>query len=546
MSSARHRLSAAIAASVLAAVLAGNIAAAQDGGPGSSPTVVVDRTGTAAGEQMLVTGNGWPAGHTLIVELCGHGGLRGSVDCDVTQQRTAGVGTTGTFSVVLTSSLPPTPCPCVVKATDQTTQVAATSSIAVAGLPTVPITADDQGPVRRIEVSAIEITGAHRWTELFGAHGRRTLVLTLVNTGSVAVDAPDVSVTWGRGRVPDGFVSPPQTVRMEPGATQTLRVALERPAFAFGSYTAVVEVQGLDAPVIARATSTAYPWGLAVIALVLLQLLLLRLRNRVRRRLHRTPRTHAHPDVLALGPAGPDLDPRGVAPAAPELLPASDEHTVIDLDDVGPRPAEPVDGTGRNGPALAGPAPASMPVELAAGDPSALQVERLRQDVAQLRASAQTTVRQAVDLSQSLITACVARVQEVDAIALQQLQTAAARHAHATQALDLATERARALIDATDAADAAVTSAVRASTEARDALSAASAAIVAESRQLADAVHAEMAQALAELDDEVGSVVASAPSDQTPRPKPADLLDRRLALAIQRALDVLPADAPAD
>jgi hypothetical protein len=315
-----------------AAVLATTLAVVLIGAhPGSAqsvdPTVTIDRTGTSEGEEMLITGNGWSAGGSVVVELCGHGGLRGSVDCDVTRQRTAGVGSSGTFAVQLTTGLPPVPCPCVVKATDQTSHVAATAPIAVAGMYTVPITDADQRPERTIEISDVEIRGGLGIAELFGAGGRRVLSVTLVNTGAVAVDAPDLSVAWGSGSSPSGFVEPPETQRMEPGDTQTVTIPLDTPTIAFGERTAVVEIQGLGEPVVARTSMSSYPWGLLVLALIALQLLLLRLRNRLRRRVQRGAAHLARVgraareerEVLALPPAAPDETAEEPAPQVIDL-----------------------------------------------------------------------------------------------------------------------------------------------------------------------------------------------------------------------------------
>ncbi|WP_436794223.1 hypothetical protein [Actinospongicola halichondriae] len=268
------------------------------GAQASDPTVSVDRTGTTKGENLLVTGAGWTPGATVIVELCGHGGIDGSVDCDVAGQRTAGVGPQGNFSVELLAGVPPRPCPCVIKATDQSTQVAATASIAVAGIPTVPITSVDDPIERVIEISAIEIVGERSWTELFGAGSDRVLEITLVNTGSAPVSSPELEIAWGSGSDPSGFVEPPEVEAMAPGETQTVSVVLRRSALTIGEQTAVVDVQGIGVAVSASATTSGYPWGLLVLGLIALQLVALAIRNRVRRRFQSMP--DDDPDPLAI------------------------------------------------------------------------------------------------------------------------------------------------------------------------------------------------------------------------------------------------------
>ena len=397
------------------------------------PTVSLDRTGTVKGDEMLVTGAGWPEGSTVAVELCGHGGIRGAIDCDLPHQRTAGVGSSGTFSVQLITGTPPQPCPCVVKVTDQTTHIAATAPIAVAGIPTVAITDDDGGPERAVEISSIDVTGGGSIAELFGAGARRVLEVTLVNTGAVPVDAPDVSVAWGTGSDPDGFVAPQETKRLEPGETETLTFGLDRPALTVGEQTAVVEVQGFGEPVVARASTTGYPWGLLVVALLVLQLLLLRLRNRGRRRLaRRSPPDGDDPvradEVLALG-AGP----AALGPGSDEA--PSDDRVVIDLDEVQRQSVTTTGGDPTSARAL----PAGAVVGAIASGAEPLEHD-LDPDEARLRA--RIAVRRAAQLSEALVAAAGIRLQELEDQAATRLRDSEARHAEALDALELAKAQA--------------------------------------------------------------------------------------------------------
>lgn len=475
----------AVLTATFVAVLGPRPSAAQ----GIDPTVFVDRTGTAAGEQMLITGSGWPAGASLIVELCGHGGLRGSVDCDVPHQRSAGVGPAGTFSVELTTALPPTPCPCVVKATDQATQIAATAPISVAGLPTVPITASDGPLARAVEISGVEITGGGTLAELFGAGGRRVLEITLVNTGPLPIDSPDVSVAWGTGLNPDGFVEPPETTRLEPGETQTLTVALHRPALTLGEQVAVVEVQGVGEPVTARATTTGYPWGLLAVALIAVQLLLVRLRNDFRRRMGRR---HVPPagdpwaegEILALpaGEPGSDAADRDDAPAtvvvdlaeaeragapaeihngevpvpapsAPLASPAVGTDLPVHSLDV-PLHAEAEEDRAQEGPV--GPTDQRRNGHTRVVDVAkpADVVDLAVREAAAVRERAAAALFHAVELSEALLADAAARVREIERAVDAQLREARQRHEAATEALCSAQARAAELVTAAERAAA--------------------------------------------------------------------------------------------
>ena len=562
------------------AMLCGSVASAYSQEV-TDPTVSVDRTGTQAGEEMLVTGKGWPKAATLVVELCGHGGLDGSVDCDVPHQRTAGVGSSGEFAVQLTVGKPPTPCPCVVKATDQGSGIAATAPIAVAGIPTVPITDEDPGPVRAVEISSIDVTGGGRIAELFGAGGRRVLEVTLVNTGALPVEAPDVSVAWGTGSNPDGFVKPPETKPLEPGETQTITVGLDRPVMTLGDQTAVVEVEGFGEPIVATASTSGYPWGLFVIALVLLQLLLLKIRNRYRRR-----RDGGSPDDVD----GPDevasLPPGAVAalpPAPEEVIDVRDTETdavttVIDVSDPEPEPVDPDrEGVSTSGMLLAGllatvadgsdhePPPNGNGTtgelnERALLDPEAhaaavgvlsagliaeftSRTQDLHGKIEAERQRSSAAVHQAARLSEALVAAAAARAEEVHARSERRELEVKERLAEAEEMLDQARAHAGELIDmAQRAAGEILASADLDREAARRALSDVESEreeMVAAAREMVRVATEDLHSRVAGLDDELQAhttaLLHEAGLERQP-PAPVDEFDRRLARAVERAL----------
>lgn len=550
MRSVVSRAAAAVAAiALLGLALSGSPAAAQT----TDPLVSLDRTGTAAGETMLVRGERWPDGATLIVELCGHGGLRGSVDCDVGHQATAGVGPSGQFAVELPVGLPPAPCPCVVKATDQSTQISASAPIAVAGIPTVPITAEDLPEPRSLEIRSVRIAGGQRIAELFGAGGRRTLEFTVVNTGPLAVDSPRVSIAWGRGENPDGFVTPPTTPRLEPGQTETFTVALVRSAMTLGSQTAVVEVEGLGAPVTASAKTSAYPWGLLAIALVLLQLVLLRIRNRVRRRI--APNEDTAPAelpvaVLELTAAMPALAEASVVATGesnPRVIDLSIVHAVDE-------PAAVWPNAGLNGSAsTTGDVTISHPAS--SGSSLLDDVIVARAELADLRQRALVALDRTRELSEGCTQATEGRVRDIEAQARAALRAAEASHTASIQALTAARARADALLDE---ATTTATAMLRDAAADRDAARAALEDLRLERDQLLDAATEAVEEVLREIDDRAQDLAddlaqrAEAPEeidlvDRPIRVQRVDDLDGRLAEAISRAFaSVRSDDANAD
>lgn len=567
-------------AAVLVIALVAVIGPRPSSAQGVDPTVFVDRTGTAAGERMLITGSGWPGGATLIVELCGHGALRGSVDCDVPHQRSAGVGPSGTFSVELTTALPPSPCPCVVKATDQATQIAATAPIAVAGLPTVPITASDGPLARAVEISAIQVSGGGTIAELFGAGGRRVLEITLVNTGPLPIDAPDVSVAWGTGANPGGFVEPPETERLEPGETQTLTVALHRRALTLGDQVALVEVQGVGEPVVARATTTGYPWGLLALVLVAVQLLLLRLRNRFRGRMRRqhTPEVADPQDgeMLALPvghrvPAALDSDGSPVkvvdlAEVERTGAPAETHNGAAFFD---ARPSglllrSPAAGADPRAQPAEWPRPANGPLDpvqevsvdpadrhsnghaaVVASGPTG-SMDRVCLEVAAVRARAEMTLLKAAELSESIVAATITRVREIEQEAEGQLLDTRRQYEAAAEVLRSAEANAREIVAAAKRAAAVAQADADAAYSARRR---AVAEVRAVREQVLASAQAAVSQTLDDLEarmrafrptglfsaglDRAQEPDRSAQSSRAPR---LGGLDQRVAHAVSRAL----------
>jgi len=139
-------------------------------------------------------------------------------------------------------------------------------------------------------------------------------VVRLHNPGDAPVDGAELFVTVGRGDTATRLVPTPRVDPIDAGATVTYRIPVSLGGLAFGSYTTKLEVIGGAEPVVLEERTSAYPWGLAVVFLLLVQLGLLAVRNRLQRRVAR--------EALA------SLEPIAELPAA----------EVIDLTDPPPVP----------------------------------------------------------------------------------------------------------------------------------------------------------------------------------------------------------------
>jgi hypothetical protein len=321
----------AVAALLLAAPLG---AAAQGEDP---PVLTVTPPAPSLGEEVTVLGRSFPPSSRLVVELCGNRARRGSADCDQGTAVNAVAGAGGEFAQRMTIGTPPTPCPCVLRATTVDHPVSVALPLSPAGLPT-DLNAEEVFPdvVRSARIVEARVTDAgSSWHAWFGVSPERVLHLTIENTGNVAIHDPPVTISAGKGSEPTGVVEPPELGTIEPGEVRTYVVPFELGTLAFGEYTIAGRLIGFGEPVAFAATTTSYPWLLILIPLVIVvQWLLLRLRNRLRRRLQpqlALPAATGPPEGAGVASAQ-DASPSDSSPA-PESTPAIDEAVLLNLPD---------------------------------------------------------------------------------------------------------------------------------------------------------------------------------------------------------------------
>jgi hypothetical protein len=327
-----RRIAALAAVAILVVVTApAALAAPLDSRRAAPPPLVYLIPATpGVGEIVTVAGQLWPPGTEILVELCGNLARRGTADCDQLTSVDSSVAADGTIRVPMTIGHPPAACPCVVKVTDVNQPI---SVVVPVDLPALPSDDDqvlqEQFPDvhRALKVVSVKLTGRGPWLSWFGAAPRRTLVVTIRNTGNVSVTDPDMVLAVGKGSSPTGIVNAPALGTIAPGTTRTYRIPVDLGSLAVGHYMVAGSVTGFDTAVSFRAKTSTYPWGLGIIVLLVLQLVLLELRNVVRRRIHDEP---GEEDDLA--PADAALE--DVEPASDLLAEsgADDEDADVDAD----------------------------------------------------------------------------------------------------------------------------------------------------------------------------------------------------------------------
>ena len=89
----------------------------------------------AQGATFKVKGGGWPVGQLVQVEVCGSEARSGSSDCAVDAAQVVSIGDDGTFLARLSVVIPPSPCPCVIRAFSQDSTDVATTPVDIPGAP---------------------------------------------------------------------------------------------------------------------------------------------------------------------------------------------------------------------------------------------------------------------------------------------------------------------------------------------------------------------------------------------------------------------------
>jgi hypothetical protein len=144
---------------------------------------------------------------------------------------------------------------------------------------------DHLGPTLQAKA---KVTGGSSIGSFFGFPAHRVLTVTVTNIGHTPIQAPVISAGWGTPGGVEHVIAAPRLPPLPAGQTTVIKLPFQLDALAHGSYAVSGRYSGAPIPASFRATTSASPpWGLLVAALVVLQVLLLGVRNIVRRRLRR-------------------------------------------------------------------------------------------------------------------------------------------------------------------------------------------------------------------------------------------------------------------
>jgi 3D (Asp-Asp-Asp) domain-containing protein len=286
--------------------------------------VAVDPWTVTPGQILQIEGYHFPAGIDVYGEICGDDYLAGSQDCVLDDIGFGGTTSLGSFSLSLKAAIPPAPCPCVAVVFSPQLTTTPSSPVTIVGAPSAPLTPPASAVTvsQPLRVVSAQITGNGPWYSWFGGMAHRTLVLTLQNPNKGVYPHPSLVLTVGKPGSALSTVSTSPLPSLGPNGTTTVHVPVVLPAFAFGNVEVVGAVgdAALKAPI--KETTTIIPWGLIVIAALLLQFIFLGIRNAVRRRnRRRAPEAPPHTEFTNLGPLTPsDGTPSVGASKQPEEI----------------------------------------------------------------------------------------------------------------------------------------------------------------------------------------------------------------------------------
>ena len=315
-----------VAVVLVATVMATSASASAAGKPADAiPAGAVSPSQVAPGSSVFVSGSQWPPNTEISVQICGEEARHGSGDCDLPSSTIVGTDSGGVFGTRVMVQVPPKPCPCVVEITalggdDRGLAL----PITIDGAPSVPLPPlVPEKTVHPLTVEDAELIGGS-WSAWFGWPAERTLVLRVRNTSGAPVNDPLLLVAAGRGSHPTEPQDVPVQRPFATGEVRTVRVPATFAAPSIGGYSVRYRIGADGTTATKRLETSSWPWGLFLVALLLLQGVLLLVRNRVRSRV--APEESAPPESPSLDAenatvaAAPNAN--GIAPddGAPEPI----------------------------------------------------------------------------------------------------------------------------------------------------------------------------------------------------------------------------------
>jgi len=260
------------------------------------------------GETLQVSGFHFPPNIGVSGQVCGNDDLSGSDDCVLDNTGIATVASDGRFTMSMSVSVPPVPCPCVAAISSTALSTTPSSPINILGAPIGPLQPPTSASTvnQPLKIVNAQLSGNGPWYAWFGGMAHRTLSLTVHNPNRGIYPHPSLVLVAGKSGSALSTVSTSPLPSIGPGRTVTVHVNVVFPAFSFGKNEVRGAVGDAALQEHMQVTTTIVPWGLIVIALIILQFIFLSIRNAARRRNER--RQSDPPPAEVDGPITPTGD----------------------------------------------------------------------------------------------------------------------------------------------------------------------------------------------------------------------------------------------
>ena len=255
--------------------------------PQGYPTITLDRSTMHPGENIVVQFHGWRSA-AVTLSVCGNLARRGSVDCNIVGSQGVPIShTTPENLTVFPVPVPPTTCPCVIRASNSDQTEIAYAPITLNGVPTGPL-------ISPTEFSPLDVTvEAHRVGAGFGAALRSSLggpaaydvsVVLRNKSGETLTDVRPYG--WaGRSKTDQArTLDFPSVGDLAPGQAWTHVFRVRTPAPHFGRFYFEVSVSGAGPAVHAESVTRDTPWLLIAIVVLIVGDVAAMVGRRIRRR----------------------------------------------------------------------------------------------------------------------------------------------------------------------------------------------------------------------------------------------------------------------
>ncbi|MEV1067539.1 hypothetical protein [Streptomyces sp. NPDC050263] len=236
------------------------------------PVVKLSASQAGTGGSITVSGSGWRPRTLLMLLLCGQatpdrGVIGGTNSCANADGRAVTTDADGRFSRSLPVAEPPAPCPCVVHvATATGAKAQADAVFQVAGHPVEPLPEQTSGG-RLSVLSDTRLDGSDGFLTWFGAPPGRTLVFTVGNVGTAAVENPVFQVGTAHGVFSPQWDERQWRGTIDPGGKARVELPVELGAGAHGDYTVSLKYGG---KVLAEQPwGVGRPWGVTLFWILL-------------------------------------------------------------------------------------------------------------------------------------------------------------------------------------------------------------------------------------------------------------------------------------